>query len=546
MNTKLYLKKILSSNKLLILITIISSMIQAIASIGIALISKILIDQGIDSLLVNTIYLIIVIIILIIFYAINHYSQIKLQSKIEHNLRTDLFSNIFDKDYYIISKIHSGKLMNYLTSDINVVASNASSILPSCVLMSTRLVLAFIVLLILEWHLAIFLLSVGLVGFVIALLFRKRMKTLHKDVQEKDGASRSFMQEAIESNLVIKSFLGEEVVDSKNTHLQEEVFKSKIKRAKFSVSINSLLNLVFQGTYALTLVWAVYLVWTNEVGYGTLVALIQLVNQIQGPMMNLSGIVPKYYQMMASIERILEVKNLESELKVKDDKVEDFETIKFEDFNFSYDNFNVIKDSNLIINKGDFVLIKGISGIGKSTFLKLLLGILKPTSGSAYIENGDSRTCLSKTTRTLFSYVPQGNFIFSGTIKENLTFFNKDVKDDEINKALELSSSNSFIQNLENGLNTYIGEKGLGLSEGQIQRLAIARALLSNRKILLLDEATSALDRNTELEVLNNLKSLKDVTCIIVTHKDASKFICNKELEFNNNVITIKELHDVN
>lgn len=544
MNSKLYLKKILSSNKNLIIWTIISSIVQAIASIYIALISKDLIDEGIDYLLHNAIYLMGAILILIVAYGINHYSQTKLQSKIEYDLRVDLFRNIFDKDYYIISKMHSGELMNHLTSDINIVANGASTILPTLVLMTTRLLLAFVVLVILEWKLAVFLLFIGIIGFLFSLTFRKNMKRLHKKVQKKDGIARSFMQESIESNLVVKSFSGETIVNKKNSTLQKEVYNAKINRAKFSVSVNSILNLVFQGTYALTLVWAVYSVAIHDMGYGTLVALIQLVNQVQGPMMNLSGILPRYYQMIASIERINEIKSLEEETKNSNEIIEDFNKIIFENFNFSYDNFKVIEDASIQINKGDFVLIKGISGIGKSTFLKLLLGILKPTSGISYIEDKDKQLQLSKTTRSLFSYVPQGNFIFSGTIKENLTFFKQDASIDEINQALELSSSNSFINKLEKGLNTHIGEKGTGLSEGQIQRLAIARALLSNRKILLLDEATSALDKETELEVLTNLKKLEDITCIIVTHKEASKTICNKELIFNSNRISIKELNN--
>lgn len=541
MNSKTYLNKIIKTNKGLIILTVLSSVIQAIASVTIAIMSKKLIDEGFDSLLINSLYLLIVIIVLIVSYAINHFTQNKLQVKIEFNLRNDLYKDILSKDYYVISKIHSGELMNYLVSDTNVIANATATILPSLVLMATRLLLAFVFLVVLEWKLAIFLLCIGVVGFLASLVFRKKMKQLHKGVQKSDGIARAFMQESIESNLVIKSFNGEEVICDKNNTLQTDVYNAKIKRTKFSVTINSFLNLVFQGTYAITLIWAVYSVAKNDMGYGTLVALIQLVNQVQGPMMNLSGVLPKYYQMMASIERILEIKSLNNE-EEDDDLIEDFDKIEFNEFSFSYDNFKVIENSNLTISKGDFVLIKGISGIGKSTFLKLILGILKPTSGASKLVLGEKDYQLSKSTRNLFSYVPQGNFIFSGTIKENLTFFKKDATDDEINKALEFACAAEFINKLSNGLDTYIGEKGLGLSEGQIQRLAIARAILSNRKIILFDEATSALDKENEIQILKNLKKLDDITCIIVTHKEASRNICDKELVFENTKISIKEL----
>ena len=543
MDSKAYLNNIIKSNKGLISLTIISSIVQAMTSVGIALMSKKLIDEGFENLLINSLYLVGIIFVLIISYGINHFVQNKLQIKIELNLRNELYKDILAKDYYVVSKIHSGELMNYLVSDTSVIANSTATILPSLILMATRLLLAFVFLAVLEWKLAAFLLCVGVVGFVASLGFRKKMKQLHKNVQKHDGISRAFMQESIESSLVIKSFNGEEVIANKNEMLQNSVSDAKIKRTKFSVTINSFLNLVFQGTYAITLIWAVYSVAKDNMGYGTLVALIQLVNQVQGPMMNLSGVLPKYYQMMASIERILEIKTLKNEEVEECEEVLDFDSIEFKDFEFAYDNFKVIDGSDLIISKGDFVLIKGISGIGKSTFLKLMLGILNPTSGSAEVVFKDEKYHLSKSTRSLFSYVPQGNFIFSGTIRENLTFFNQDVTENEINEALEFACASEFINKLSNGLDTYIGEKGLGLSEGQIQRLAIARAILSNRKIILFDEATSALDKENEIQILKNLKKLDNITCIIVTHKEASRVICNKELIFENSKINIKELN---
>lgn len=544
MNSKKYFKKIITTNITLIVISIVMSIIQAIATVVMSLISKKLIDEKINNLLLNSILLVSVIVILIISYCLNYYFQTKLNSKMEYNLRTDLYRDIFDKDYYVISKIHSGELMNYLTSDISVIASNASSLLPNLVLMITKLILAFVVLVFLEIKLAIFLLIIGIIGFILSLGCRKQMKKLHKTVQNADGIARSFMQESIESTLVIKSFNGEKIIDQKNKQLENNLYNAKMKRAKFSVSINGILNLVFQGTYVITLVWAIYSIANNNMGYGTLVALIQLISQVQTPMMNLSGILPRYYQMMASIERILEIKKIVSDSSNDDNNYEinDFEQIIFENFSFSYDNVNVIENSNFEINNGDFILIKGISGIGKSTLLKLLLGILYPKKGCAYLKNGDEKFALGKQTRKLFSYVPQGNFIFSGTIKENLCFFNPNVSVDEINQALKIANADGFVNNLEKGMNTILGEKGIGLSEGQIQRLAIARAILSKRKILLLDEATSALDKDSELSVLKNLKQLNDITCIIVTHKDASKEICNRELIFDGSNIHLQEL----
>lgn len=533
--------KIFANNKGYLLLTIVTSLIQAVASVVMAIASRDLLDSAKEDIFINGLKLVVLVLIMILAYCLNHLFQQKLQLKLECNLKKELYSEIFKKDYYTISKIHSGNLMNYLTSDINVVSQNAATIIPSLLLFVTKLVLAFALLAYLLPELALILLGIGLLAFLSSYAFRKKLKKLHKNVQEKDGIMRSYMQESIESMLVIKSFNGEEASFNKMNNYQDEYKIAKNKRINFSVSINTLLSLAFQCTYVITLIWCILKVHSG-MSYGTLLAVVQLVGQIQGPMTNLSGFLPKYYQMKASEERINDIINLKSEEYLNSDAIFDFEKIEINNLSFSYDGFKVIESSNLTINKGDFILIKGLSGIGKSTLLKLLLGIYKPVIGDMIVEYNDEKINISKQTRSLFSYVPQGNFIFSGTIRENLTFFSPNIKEEEIIEALKIACADEFVKKLDNGLDSYIGEKGLGLSEGQIQRLAFARAILTSRKIILLDEATSALDQKTEIELLKNLKALNEVTCIIVTHKDASKEICNKEFVFDKTKIIERDL----
>ena len=216
----------------------------------------------------------------------------------------------------------------------------------------------------------------------------------------------------------------------------------------------------------------------------------------------------------------------------------DLESIEFDNITFSYSRGDsIIEDSSLSVKKGDFVAIMGISGIGKSTLLKLLLGVFNTQSGEIYLNTKDGKILADKHTRPLFSYVPQGNFLLSGTIRENITFLCKDVSEDKINEAIRMSCSEEFVKNLDDGLDTVIGERGLGLSEGQVQRLAVARALLSGSPVLLLDESTSALDEATEAQLLENLKNSKDITCIIVTHKKAALDICNRHIQINDKKI---------
>lgn len=277
--------------------------------------------------------------------------------------------------------------------------------------------------------------------------------------------------------------------------------------------------------------------------YGTVTAIIQLVNQVQSPFVSLSGIMPKYYTTIASAERIMELDDLPNEKEINKKEINVLDTYKnlnsveFENISFKYDRDIILDNTSLSIKKGDFVAIMGISGIGKSTLLKLLLGVFNLNFGKIYLDTNNGKIPIDKNTRKLFSYVPQGNMLISGTIKDNITFINPDASDAEIEEAIRISCAKQFIDELPLGLETVIGEKGLGLSEGQVQRLAIARSLLADSPILLLDEATSALDEKTEKEFLTNLKALDNVTCIIVSHKKAALDICNKTIQIKNGKI---------
>jgi ATP-binding cassette subfamily B protein len=277
--------------------------------------------------------------------------------------------------------------------------------------------------------------------------------------------------------------------------------------------------------------------------YGTVTAIIQLVNQVQSPFVSLSGIMPKYYTTIASAERIMELDDLPNEKEINQSDInvsatyKSLKSIEFENISFKFDRDIILDNTSLSIKKGDFVAIMGISGIGKSTLLKLLLGVFNLNFGKIYLDTNNGKIPIDKNTRKLFSYVPQGNMLISGTIKDNITFINPDASDAEIEEAIRISCAKQFIDELPLGLETVIGEKGLGLSEGQVQRLAIARSLLADSPILLLDEATSALDEKTEKEFLTNLKALDNVTCIIVSHKKAALDICNKTIQIKNGKI---------
>ncbi|MBR7060168.1 MAG: ATP-binding cassette domain-containing protein, partial [Eubacterium sp.] len=305
-------------------------------------------------------------------------------------------------------------------------------------------------------------------------------------------------------------------------------------------------SFVFSLGYVFALAFGAYRL-IHGISYGTVTAMLQLVNQIQSPFAALSGVMPKYFSLIASAERLMEIDSLPDETSQNDSVIkpleiyENLKSINFNDISFAYDRDVILDNTSLKINKGDFIAIMGISGIGKSTLLKLLLGVFKVDGGNIELELENEKIEVDNKTRKMFSYVPQGNFLLSGTIKENLTFINTQASDEEIEEAIRISCSDSFINELPDGLETVIGERGIGLSEGQLQRLAIARSLLSKAPVVLLDEATSALDEETEKRFLTNLKTLNNKTCIIVSHKKAALEICNKYVQIIDSKIVVEE-----
>lgn len=465
------------------------------------------------------------------------------KARLDVIFRSYILDRIMKKDYAAVTKYHTGELQNRLFNDVNVVTDGFTKILPNSVYFVTRLVSSLIYLIIIDKIFALVFVVGGLVVFATAQLFRKQLKALHKKVQETEGETRSFVQELVINLLAVKAFSVEDKMRENADELQEKNYKARIKRRNFSIVANAGLGAVFNVGSVFAIFFGAYRILMGTMTYGTVTAMIQLVNQVQVPFASLSGVMPQYFSMIASAERIMELDNLADEVDLNSrdyDRNKIYSSLKsicFKDISFKYDRDMILDDTSLSIAKGDFVAIMGISGIGKSTLLKLLLGVFYAQSGEIYIDCADGRIPVDRHTRKLFTYVPQGNMLISGTIRDNLTFVNDDVTEQEIEDAVRISCAKQFIDELPMGIETVIGEKGLGLSEGQVQRLAIARSLLSKAPVLLLDEATSALDEETEKQFLTNLREMSNVTCIIVSHKKAALEICNKHIQINNGKI---------
>ena len=518
---------------------IVSNAIFAALSVVFAFAIKGILDgaqNGIEQEIINNSILIVGVVLLqFVFRVVINGLAEHVRGKLEMGYKSFIFGHVLRKKQDKINRYHSGDLMNRLTSDVAIVSDGVSTILPTVVSSATRLILAVVALLVLDGTFAIAFVVAGLMVFVVITLLRGKLKSLHKKAQETDGKTRSFMQECIEHLLVVKTFAVDDRIENQANDLQKENFKVKMRRKNYSVVGHATYNFIFSAGYVFALIYGgVNILW-GTLSYGALSAILQLVNNVQVPFASLSNVLPKYYAMIASAERLMEIEQVESEpTEPFVDKKEIYSRlkgIKAEGLTFSYGRDLVLKNASFYINKGDFVMISGSSGVGKSTLIKLLTGVYSVDSGLLVADLGDEQIGFGVGTRTLFSFVPQGNMLFSGTLKDNVTFVNADATREQIERALKVSCADEFIKELPNGLDTLVGEGGVGLSEGQVQRIAIARALLCESPILLLDESTSALDEETEKKVLDNLRSIEDVTLIIISHKKAAAKICNRKIK---------------
>ena len=512
--------------------------LYSILSIYLILVSKYVIDAATSGSILDLkkyiMQLILISLIEISLRAILSSIDAVTRAKLEISFKQEVLDTIIKRNYEKISKYHSGELLTRISSDVNIIIDTLVSFIPNSLSMITRLFCAIVLLFQISKEFVVILVFGGIILFVVVNFFKPYMKNIHKRVQEANAKVSLFFKEIFENLIVIKIFEAEDAILDKSNELQNSKYNVQMKRRSILIASGTGFNLIFQIGYLYALIWSAYNLYLENITVGGLTAIVQLIAQVQSPIISLSRSFQNIFAMTASAERIIELENLEKDIildkKDKTEIYENMEKILVKDLSFTYKNKRILESANLSIQKGEILAIYGESGVGKSTLLKLILGIIKKDNGNICFEmkNGEEQL-IDNTTRSLFAYVPQGQFILSGTIRENLTFVNRNVTDENIEKALEISESKSFIDNLPDGLETQIGERGKGLSEGQLQRLAIARAIISDAPILILDEITSSLDTQTEEKVLNNIKNLKNKTCIIVTHRESISKICDKQ-----------------
>lgn len=535
-STLQYLKDVTGNKKLYFLILMIIQILQGISGVCFALLLKSVIDSAVihdGRLLIQNILLFMGLIILqMIFSALLRYYNELSKATFENNCKARLFEQLLHRDYSSISSIHSAEWMNRLTSDTVVVSSGLTEIVPGLAGMAAKMLGALSMIILMEPR---FVFVIGVGGVLMVLLttiFRKKLKAYHKTVQEKDGKVRIFLQEHLHSLMIIKVFTTEKHTYNESLKTMKEHKQARMEKTRFSNVCNVGFSFMMNGAYVLGAIYSVIGIYRGTVSYGTLMALLQLISQIQAPFANITSYIPKYHAMIASSERLLEIEKSCMDIE-ENNGIKDFDSISLEHIDFSYEKSRevILKDFNFHLEKGECIGFTGPSGCGKSTVLKILLSLYPITSGNKMICCNGKLELLTSGYRHLFSYVPQGNQLMSGTIRDVVTFSNTN-NEEKIWEALEIACASDFVRKLPNGLDTKLKEQGSGISEGQMQRLAIARAIYSNRPILLLDEATNALDVKTEKQVLSNLKAMKNMTVIIVTHRLEALSICSREVQF--------------
>ena len=491
------------------------------------------------------VFLVVIIVLRILFATLCRYLDEFLNSKVEINFRYKMFSMLMYKDYAMVTEIHNAEWMNRLVTDTNTVAGGLTGLIPNFGAVCIKIIAAMISLMLINEEFVYIIIASLILLSVVTVLSRSSLKEYHNDIRKKDGKSRIYMQERLDNFIIVKAFGAEHSSIEGLTSLLCDFRDSRLKRNRISVLCYTIFSLISFGLYAYGAISCGKGIFDGTMSAGDFTAAIALISQFIAPIGTISSFIPKYYAMSASAQRLRNIESLaddNTELIFDKDKAEakysNFDSLNFKNVSFSFGSSDeVISNFSFKLNKGDFVALCGKSGSGKSTTLRLMMSVLLPKSGEIYFEGINGVEKLTSEYRKLFSYVPQDNMIISGTVREILCLgLNEHLYDDDkLVDALKVACAYDFVFSCNDGLDTIVGENGKTFSYGEMQRLAIARAILSDRKILLLDEVTSALDEETEITVLNNIRHLEDKTVVLVSHRRTATEMCNMTVRIGNN-----------
>ena len=467
--------------------------------------------------------------------ALNRRLSAKISLRVNNEIRADVFGKFISTTWEEVSAFHSGDLLNRINGDVSTVADSVIGWIPSVTIKSAQFIGAIAIICYYDAAMALLsLISIPAAALISSLLLRK-MRSYGTKIREAGSELMSFFEESLQNIQTVKAFGLSQSLDGRLAQLQKIYYDTSLEYNALSVKVTSGMSVLGLFVSYLCMGWCIFRLFTGAIDIGTMVLFIQLSSYLSSSISSLISSVPTVISATVSAGRIISVLNLPRE---EEDEclaaleIADFgeaPEIEFRDVSFGYKNGGkVFSEVNLTVAPGEFAAFVGPSGGGKTTLLRLLLGLVKPQSGKATLSAKGKTTEISSVTRRIFTYVPQEKAMFSGTVAEMLRLFSPEATDEEINAALKAACAYDFVAALPEGINTPLGERGAGFSEGQNQRLAIARAVLRKAPVLLLDEATSALDLETERRVLENITALcRGKTLIVMTHRESVLPLCD-------------------
>lgn len=509
---------------------------------NIALIALFIVAMGLFSIGIN---------------AITTMISARINIKVNNEIQAEVFDKILVADWISMKEFHSGDLLNRLNGDVNTVASSILSWIPSLITRSAQFFGILAIILYYDPTMAVIALGSAPVMLIVSKTLMKKMRDYNKRMRQVSSDVMSFNEESFQNIQSIKAFDLVGLFSKRLRDVQQNYKDVFLDYNKFSVYTSSFMSVVGMFVAYACFGWGVYRLWTGHITFGTMTLFVQLSGQLSSSFKSIVSLVPSAISATTSAGRIMEFFKIKDESELEDDKAKLIQnntqgkglSVVLDDVEFSYnENKTVFQHADIVANPGEIVALVGPSGEGKTTMIRLLLGLINTKSGNASIRDINGVSCkISSATRRFFAYVPQGNTIFSGTIAENMRMVKQDATDAEIVEALKAACAYDFVNKLPDGINSKVGERGSGFSEGQAQRLSIARALLRKSPILLLDEATSALDVFTERQVLRNIMNMGYArTCIVTTHRPSVLTMCDKVYKIDSGVVCDIDEKEVN
>lgn len=452
--------------------------------------------------------------------------------KSSNRMQRDIFTRLLNSNWLGMRKYHTGNLINRLERDVSDVVGFLTESIPAFVNTLVQFFGAFIFLFWMDSTLAMIVVLVIPFFLISSRLYVKKMRELTHQVRDTESRIQSLLQENLQHTLVVKTLLRTATIVERLSAFQRQLQREIVKKTWYSTISGGLMNLGFGAGYLITFTWGVVNLHHHAITYGALIAFVQLVAQIQGPVKQLTRFVPIFISAFTATERLMELEAIEPEESGDDDTIDGPASISISGLTFAYTQTSrrIFENFTYEFPAGSVTAIRGETGSGKTTLIRILLALVEPSEGGVVLKDAKGHPhVVSPQTRCNFSYVPQGNTLLSGTIRDNLLMAAPNANEEKLYEALHIAAAD-FVKSLPDGLDSRCGEMGDGLSEGQAQRIAIARALLKDAPFLLLDEATSALDEETEKTVITRvIESAKGRTIIFVTHRPKALSYCTQE-----------------